>query len=282
MITPDGAANDSRRFSEVARYLTGKNFSAPLIHREDSANGLLLLEDLGDGLFARLSKEDDALEALLYESAVEFLVALHEAPPPEGLGRFDAKGLADASDLATIWYASRGTGTADPEIADAFRREFERLPHLSKVLVLRDFHAENLIWIQDRKGTARVGLLDFQDALIGHRAYDLVSLLQDARRDLSPDLADRMVARYMRLTESDAGAFRHAYALLGAQRNLRILGVFARLAMRDGKHRYLQFLPRVWGHLSRNLEHPDLSGLRALVADRIPEPMPAHLKDLAS
>jgi len=150
------------------------------------------------------------------------------------------------------------------------------------VLILRDYHAENLLWLPERAGLARVGLLDFQDALEGHRAYDLVSLLQDARRDVSNRVESAMLERYIAATGQDAESFITAYRLLGAQRNLRILGVFARLCLRDSKPRYLDLIPRVWAYLQRDLEHPALSPLRPILADALPAPTPsilARLKD---
>jgi aminoglycoside/choline kinase family phosphotransferase len=151
------------------------------------------------------------------------------------------------------------------------------------VLVLRDYHAENLIWLPERIGAARVGLLDYQDALAGHAAYDLVSLLEDARRDTSPDLREAMIRRYLdRHPGLHGAAFRAAYAALGAQRNLKIVGIFARLAIRDGKPRYLSLIPRVWGHLQSDLAHPALAPLRDWVARHVPPPDPAALARAAA
>ena len=139
-------------------------------------------------------------------------------------------------------------------------------------LVLRDYHAENLLWLPDRDGVKNVGLLDFQDALIGHPAYDLVSLLEDARRDTDPELRSAMIRRYLSLTGLDQTDFHRAYAVLGAQRNLKIIGIFTRLWIRDGKPVYLDKIPRVWDHVQRDLAHPDLVELKNWIARHVPAP----------
>lgn len=138
--------------------------------------------------------------------------------------------------------------------------------------MLRDYHAENLLWLPERDGLARVGLLDYQDALAGHPAYDLVSLLEDARRDTTPALQAEMLARYITTSGADETSFRRAYAILGAQRNLKILGLFARLAKRDGKPIYIDHMPRVWGHLQGNLQHPALAELKDWITHHMPPP----------
>ena len=147
-------------------------------------------------------------------------------------------------------------------------------------MILRDYHAENLIWLPGRKGIARVGLLDFQDAMTGHRAYDLVSLLQDVRRDVPAGIETRMLARYIDGSGTNDHAFRTAYAVLGAQRNLRILGVFARLATDYGKPRYVDLIPRVWAHLVRDLDHPALAPVAQMLVDTLPAPSPETLQRL--
>ncbi len=145
---------------------------------------------------------------------------------------------------------------------------------------LRDCHAENLMWLPDREGIARVGLLDFQDAVAVHPAYDLVSLLQDARRDVSGEVADAMIDRYARVGEWNPDDLGAAVAGLGLQRNLRILGIFARLAIQDGKARYLSMMPRVWGHIERNLDHPAMSAVARRIHDAFPAPTPDVLERL--
>ena len=148
--------------------------------------------------------------------------------------------------------------------------------------VLRDYHAENLLWLPDRPGLRKVGLLDFQDAMRGHRAYDLVSLLQDARRDVSRDTEILMITHYVDHWGGNPASFDTAYHVLGTQRNLRILGVFARLCLRDGKAHYLDLIPRVWGYLIRDLDHAALGPLRAIVHEILPPPTETVLQRLKS
>ncbi len=280
MIAPPETGEDVRPFLRIARHLSSAGFSAPAILAEDPALGLLLIEDLGDDLFARLAAADPKVEARLYEAAVELLASLHRTAPPEGLAAMTPRGLAEATDLAGIWYAGLGEGTADPDTTLRLEDALTDLPGLASVLVLRDFHAENLLWLPARQGPARVGLLDFQDALLGHPAYDLISLLADARRDLSHGLAEAMTRRYLDLTGTDAAPFTRAAALLTVQRNLRILGIFARLSLRDGKPGYLAHVPRVWRHLTRALDRPGLEPLATRIRATMPEPGPAHLARL--
>jgi aminoglycoside/choline kinase family phosphotransferase len=282
MISPPGAQREIVAFTRLARFLKDHGLSAPQVYAEDSVAGLLLLEDLGDDLVAHLCDDETGFEDLLYSAAADCLAMLHRLAPPDWLARFEPNTLAEATDLATIWYAAGGKGNMNPDMVVKLQRALEQIPDLSEVLVLRDFHAENLIWLPKRSGSARLGLLDFQDALVGHRAYDLVSLLQDARRDLSPGLADHVLAKYTHQTGTDPDTFRYAFAVLGAQRNLRILGVFARLSLRDKKHRYLTFLPRVWGFLMQNLADPALADLREVIVSQLPAPTPDHLRRLAS
>lgn len=269
---------DVRPFLRVARELLRHGYSAPRILAEDTEHGFLLLEDLGDDLYARLLARG-ADEHELYGAAIDFLLDLHRHPAPAELGLYDEARLIDEVQLFTDWYlpALRG-GETEPSLRDEFNAFWHELaPAVAqppRVLVMRDFHAENLIWLPQRQGPARVGLLDFQDAVAGHRAYDLVSLLEDARRDVSPALADAMIRRYLAGSGLDEQDFRRAYAILGAQRNLRIVGVFTRLWKRDGKPHYQTFMPRMWGLVERDLQHPDLHRLRAWI-DRI---VPAELR----
>ena len=281
MIAPPETGEDVRPFARLARHLRALGFSAPEIYEADPDAGFLLTEDLGDALFARLASQDPQCEAPIYTAAVDVLAALHKASPPDDLAHMTPESLAEATALSSIWYAGFGAGDADPAVLDTLVAAFSGLGALDTVLVLRDFHAENLIWLEDRQGTARVGLLDFQDALIGHPAYDLASLLWDARRDLAPGLAGTMLDHYARTTGMDRGALSHAAALFSAQRNLRILGIFARLSLAAGKPGYIDFIPRVWGHLTDALGHPGLEDLRAAVLARHPAPNPGHLTRLA-
>lgn len=285
---------DVRPFVRIARALAAGGYSAPRILAEDTEHGFLLLEDLGDDLYARLIA-NGADERPLYEAAIDFLLDLHRRPAPAGLAAYDEERLIDELGLFTDWYLPALTGRDTPEnIAQAFRFLWAILapevalegPQNPRVLVLRDFHAENLIWLPGREGPARLGLLDFQDAVAGHRAYDLVSLLEDARRDVSPDLAEAMLQRYIAGSGLDEAGFRRAYAILGAQRNLRIIGIFTRLWKRDGKPHYQAFLPRMWRLVERDLAHPALADLRGWLDALVPHeqrfrPLPG-LADAAS
>ena len=272
------------RFLAVGRWLLAKGYSAPQILALDEARGFLLLEDLGDDLVARLVAADPHREVPLYQAVVAFLADMHHQEVPGFLSVADGPVLADLVELAPKWYlpgigAAPGKASAriGPLIADLYARMNDGPP----VVSLRDFHAENLIWLPDRSGVAKVGILDFQDAFATHPAYDLVSLLQDARRDVSLATETACIAGYCRTRGLDQNRFVAIYALLGAQRALRIIGVFARLSMHFGKPRYLDFAPRVWGHLDRNLAHPALAELADVVQRGLPRLNPERLQRIA-
>lgn len=290
MDAPPERGEDIRPFLAVTDWLRGHGLSAPRPMAADAGAGLLLLEDLGDDLFVRHAARSPADEGALYAAAVDLLAGLAASPPAVRIG----SGVA-AMPLAAYNHAVLGreaalfTGwwlPAVSAISQGMASDFAGLVAAAtgpvaaarEVLVLRDYHAENLLWLPERAGAARVGLLDYQDALAGHPAYDLVSLLEDARRDTAPELQAAMVRRYLAARpELDPEAFRAAYAALGAQRNLKIIGIFARLARRDGKSRYLALVPRVWRHLQRDLSHPALAPLADWVARHAPPPEPAVL-----
>ena len=271
--------------------LRSRGFNAPEILAADEAEGFLLLEDLGDSLYARVCAADPAAEAPLYGAAVDLLAALHADHPPGPEDRFapyDMAVLLREAQLATGFYLRGATGAAaapkqEAEFAALCTAAFGPVAQAAPepgaasgaALVLRDYHAENLIWRPDRPGHAKVGLIDHQDMLIGRPAYDLISLTEDARRDTSAALRDGLVARYIAargFNAAQAEAFRTEAALLAAQRNLKIVGIFARLCLRDDKPRYVDLIPRVWAHLERDLAHPALAGLRAFVAEFLPPP----------
>lgn len=278
MDAPPERGEDVRPFLQIARYLTGLGLSAPQILAQDTAQGFLILEDLGDALFARVIPVAPQMEDQLYAAATDVLIDLHRSPPPEGLKPYGPETMTDMAALAFDWYLSGATGKACPDRTAALEALRALLRHhagTTDVIVLRDYHAENLLWLPARAGAARVGLLDFQDAMTGHPAYDLVSVLQDARRDVPRAVETAMITRYCAATGADHTAFEAAYHCLGAQRNLRIMGVFARLCLRDGKAHYIDLMPRVWDHLQRDLDHPALAPVADILRRALPAPTPA-------
>lgn len=288
MDAPPEKGEDIAPFCDVTKRLQRLKFSAPSILASDYDNGFLVLEDLGDDLFARILASDISDEFQLYAAATDVLVHLHRHPETAvGLPAYDIPVYVREANLITDWYVPMASGN---ELSAQPTQAFETiikdlcnaLENTPPVCVLRDYHAENLIWLPAREGLARVGLLDYQDALAGHRAYDLVSLLEDARRDISLELQNLMLERYIDATGVDQTEFRRAYAILGAQRNLKILGIFARLGKRDGKPVYMDLMPRVWAHLQNDLRHPDLSALKDWVAQHVPAPAPDILRHMAA
>ncbi|MFO7854803.1 MAG: phosphotransferase [Paracoccaceae bacterium] len=287
MDSPPARGEDVRPFLTLTEILRGRGFSAPEVYAADPEAGFLLLEDLGDALFARVAEAEPAREPELYAVAADLLSEL-QAEPADALPLppYDGVTLLREAALVWEWYWPGAAGGPVPEAAVAAIRsalEAALVPVAGarSALALRDYHAENLVWLPERRGTARVGLLDHQDALRGHGAYDLVSLLEDARRDVSEAAAARAEARFLAATGTDPAAHAAARATLGAQRNLKILGIFARLARRDGKPAYLALLPRVWGHLRRDLAHPALADL-ARALEGLPAPDAAVRARLAA
>jgi aminoglycoside/choline kinase family phosphotransferase len=268
---------DVRPFVTVARHLGGLGFSAPEIYAADTEAGLLVIEDFGEDTYsARL--EAGAAEEPLYALAVDLLIDLHRAPRAAELAvpPYDETRLLDEANLLVDWYlpAMRGEPTA-ADLKRGYIDTWRALLPLAEAtptsLVLRDYHVDNLMWLDGRAGVARCGLLDFQDAVIGSTAYDLVSLIEDARRDLAPGLAESMIARYLAaFPDLDPDAFQAAAAMLSAQRNSKIIGIFTRLSERDGKPVYLEHIPRVWRLLEGDLAHPALGPLRAWFDHHIP------------
>ena len=283
MDAPPEKGEDVRPFVQITNHLRAAGLSAPQIYAQDEHQGFLLIEDLGDDLFARVMKDRPALEVPLYQASIDVLIHLHRTPAPD-LPRYNAAVTSKLAALAYDWYQRGTMGAVDTSAKAAFERAFHAclapLDSVPPVLIQRDYHAENLIWLPDRDGPRRVGLLDYQDAMLGHPAYDLVSIAQDARRDVSDDMATDMVQRYLDATGIDAEAFKTAYAVLGIQRNMRILGVFARLSMAYGKPHYVDLIPRVWGHIQTNLAHPALSTVAPLILAALPVPTPALLQRL--
>ena len=267
---------DPRPFVAIANWLEGVGLTAPRVLAADLAQGLLLLDDLGDARMRESLDADPAAERDLYETAVDVLVHLHGHPPMGDLPPHGLEEWLTELELFLDWYVPAvGLEGVDREgWEEAWRGVLGAIANdgLGPVTVLRDYHAENVMLLDGRGGIERFGLLDFQDALAGHPAYDLVSVLEDARRDVPPALEREMIDRYVARTGSD-DRFEQAYWALAAQRNTRILGVFCRLWKRDGKDRYKQFQPRMWGLLERDLEHPSLAPVRAWFDANVP---PSH------
>jgi aminoglycoside/choline kinase family phosphotransferase len=263
---------DPRPFVAVAEWLSSIGLAAPDILARDLDQGLLLLADLGsDRLRERLDEEGDR-EAELYAIATDVLIHLHQHQPMPGLPVHGLDQWLDELALFTDWYCPALDLDVDAQgYRDAWRQVLAPVAAdgLGPVTVLRDYHAENVMLIEGRQGVAHFGLLDFQDALSGHPAYDLASVLEDARRDVSPAIERAMLDRYIAATGHGA-AFEAAYWALAAQRNTRILGVFVRLWKRDGKPGYRKFQPRMWGLLERDLAHPALVPVKSWFDANVP------------
>lgn len=269
-------------FVKIDAHLRSIGLSAPKILAQTPTE--LLLEDLGDDLFATVLLREPFLEAELYIEAANVLIEIQSASLPRNVPRLDPQTMAAAIAPAFEAYLFGATGTISRNTQTAVTSELERVllgsfPQNPRLL-LRDYHAENLLWLPDRAGVARVGVLDFQDAHIGHPCYDLASLLEDARRDVSEKTRALVLDHFVKQSAIDQEAFLEGFSAQAAQRNLRILGVLAHLSYNMGKHRYLAFLPRVWDHLMRDLVHPALADLRTVLLESLPPPTPKVLRRL--
>jgi hypothetical protein len=270
---------DVRPYIHVAGLLRGHGLSAPEVYAEDRELGLLLIEDFGDDTYTRLLANGGD-EAALYALAIDTLVALQRAvTKPPDLPPYDETALVAEAMLLTDWYAPAVLGAplspdAREEYAGLWRGILPGAAALpGPTLVLRDYHVDNLMLLPERDGVRGCGLLDFQDALCGPASYDVVSLLEDARRDVPPALRKAMTERYLAaFPEIDGGAFRRSAAILAAQRNAKIIGIFTRLARRDGKPHYLGHIPRVWRLLEGDLRAPALRGIAAWLDRYLPSP----------
>jgi N-acetylmuramate 1-kinase len=259
-------------FLQVAEHLLERGFAPPRPLAVDRGRGLLLLEDFGDDRVAPLLKREPGREREIYEGAVDIAVRLAGDPAPDDLPPYDAAALEREVRLFTQWYTpALGLEVDEDGFMAAWAAAWDRvLDETSRapVMVLRDYHADNLMVVPYLD---QLGILDFQDALAGHRAYDLVSLLQDARRDVPQPLEEAMLDRFMAGAGiGDHQAFRAEYEVLGAQRNVKILGIFTRLWKRDGKPAYPAMHPRIWSYLERNLAHPALEPVRDWFQRNVP------------
>ena len=267
---------DVRPFMQVAGTLRALGLSAPRILATDVDRGFLLLEDLGDNTYTSILRHGGD-EAALYGLALDTLVELHRQYRDDGaLPPYDEDRLLGEAALLVDWYlpAIRGEPTSASVRDDYLSLWRSVLPLANRVprsLVLRDFHVDNLMWLRDRTGPAACGLLDFQDAVTGPVTYDIVSLFEDARRDVPPSLASTLIDRYLAAFPTiDREAFDASYAILGAQRSAKIVGIFTRLDRRDAKPVYLGHIPRVWRWLAGDLMHPALSQLKRWFDAEIP------------
>ena len=267
-------------FVKIARHLRALGLSAPELFEYSEYEGFLILEDFGDDTYTRLLCSG-ADEQGLYELAIDTLCSLHGNPQAREitLPEYSHASLLEEAMLLVDWYqpyitAGAGNEGLKERYADAWIEVLSSLPKPTKTLVLRDFHVDNLMRLHGRQGISACGLLDFQDALIGPSAYDLVSILEDARRDLCPDLVSKMLDRYydgMKMGKEEVADFNKWYRVLGAQRHCKVLGIFVRLLHRDGKGAYMEHLPRVLELLRAQLRHEELAPLNAWFENDFPE-----------
>ena len=299
---PDGASQADRKalgynalarlagpnpeaFAAIASELHLRGFSAPKIIAADLEAGLMLLEDLGDDLFARVIEHDPSQEDKLYKAAIDTLAAIYRSTFPETMSfkdhiwrvrEYDTAALQAEADLFLEWFVPdfgiELSQTAIDQWHTIWADLFKHLDAHAPGLALRDFHAENLFWLPERQATARVGLIDFQDGLFAHPAYDLVSLLEDARRDVPHELALSMKTRFCEKAGiKDDTSFSQAYTVMSAQRNAKILGIFVRLAKRDHKPKYRDLIPRVAKLFTASLKDPSLKPLAEWTQTYLPD-----------
>ena len=299
---PEGASVEQRRalgynalarlagpnieaFACITEALTSRGFSAPNILAADFEAGFLLLEDMGSAVYANVIKENAAQETPLYEAAVKTLAAIYRASFPQIMTTrgtswrvrdYDEAALLAETDLCYDWYAKdfgrEISSDAREDIYGALTQCFGALEAHSAGLALRDFHAENLFWLEGREGTAKVGLIDYQDALFVHPAYDLMSLITDIRRDVSPGLKEHLIALFCEVAGlKNDDDFRAAYAVLSVQRGVKLLGFPVRADLKFGKPQYRALLPRVKRHLQEDLQHPINAPIKGWLTRNIPE-----------
>jgi N-acetylmuramate 1-kinase len=284
-------AEDVKPFVAIAGGLRERGFSAPAIHHADLDSGFLITEDFGSA--GVIEGDPPAPIAERYQTATDLLAALHREPLPETLPLapqityaipvFDTDALLVEIGLMLEWYLPDRGVTPDDNMRAEFiamwRELLSKPAAAAKTWVMRDFHSPNLIWLEARSDIAKVGIIDFQDAVLGPPAYDLVSLLQDARIDVPEPLELALLTRYIKARRAsdeafDPAGFAELYAIMSAQRNTRLLGTFARLNRRDGKPQYLRHQPRIWAYLNRSLAHPALAAFREWYAANVPPPVP--------
>ena len=282
-------AEDIRAVIAVNTHLHGLGYSAPQVHAANAREGLAVVEDLGSRVYGKMRLAGEDMDEPMREAVAVLADMAGRAWPaevPAGNGArhtvppYDQQAQLIEADLLPSWFWPYLHGITVPDdIHQAFTEHWQAVLPLaaatSPVWTLRDYHSPNLLWLPERWGLKRVGIIDTQDCVLGHPAYDLASLLQDARVDVPAEEEARLYAQYCALRDGKPGfdrdSFAAAYAILGAQRATKILGIFARLSKRDGKHGYLRHLPRVSRYLERNLQHPALAGLKDWFQRHLPQ-----------
>ncbi|MDO6590481.1 hypothetical protein DS901_17960 [Loktanella sp. D2R18] len=272
MDAPPENGVSTEPFAHITKLLHDINLSPPDVLAHDKTLGIMVLSDLGPVDFAGWLTQHPTETLGLYRAATEVLVHLQNTQAPDDLIHMTPDVGAQMVEITGEFYASKPT----PDLTQEVQNAMVALAPVANTLSLRDYHAENLIWRPDQHGLARVGLLDYQDAFVAPTGYDLASLLRDVRRDIDPALAQGITAYFMAKTKAGRN-FPAQLACLGAQRNLRILGVFARLSKVMGKKRYIDLIPRVWTNLMADLRHPALKQLEQAVRDTLPTPDEATL-----
>lgn len=274
---------DVHPFIFIGTFLKDNHLSAPIIYAADVENGFLILEDFGDDVYGAILSGDSPLsgtvsEMELYRSAVDVLTELHSLTPPPGVPYYDTTRLLNEASMMVNWYLPaimtdpRSLKDAQDEYTSLWKDILATKQNLPEVLVLRDYHSPNLMWLPNRNGIQKVGLLDFQDAVIGSPAYDLVSLLADARRDVSPQLAESLLQHYLAENPHlDKEAFLTSYTILGAQRNFKVIGFVTKKLYSENNSSYLHLFPRMWRYLEQHLKHPIFASIKDWLDGVVPE-----------
>lgn len=287
MDTPIGSYDNPSDFVKIAQHLKAIGICAPEIYAKNIAQGLLLLEDLGDLLFPKAISASPQSESDLYQGAVDVLLHIEKSPPALDIPDLSAHDWAVAASIVIDTYQSAIVAPkavysqASQTLTKLIEQALSQYANSPRIMILRDYHAENLLLLPHKLGIGRIGVLDFQLAQMGQPGYDLVSLLQDARRDVPQEIAQKMVMYYAAKRNQHIDEISPALAILGVQRALRIMGVFSSLAIKHQKKHYLQFLPRVWKQLNTNLAHPALHQLKQACLELLSPPTPENIKLIA-
>lgn len=269
MDAPLKNGNDITPFLNIAQHLRSIGVSSPQIHAADTDLGLILMQDFGDDLVFDMVIRDPSMEHPLYDLALDVVDIVQRHPPPKDIPNYMAVEMTEAASFAPVWWGQTNeTDAVLRPLGDAL----SSLDWSNSVMILRDYHAQNLVWRAGKVGINSLGVLDFQDAMLGHPLFDAASLIGDARRDVTEEVRQNLLTR-LRHQYVD---FDRQFAVINVQRNLRILGIFARLCLRDGKAHYLDFVPRVWRNLQADTAQADL----AEILDHLPNPTPEYLERL--